>query len=122
MTYRTRIISGTIAALALVGGTQALAHSGTQATTPGNGAVVRALPAFVKITFSQPIGRVTFVKVTDAKGADHVVTAGIDPARASRVLAKTKDRLTPGTYRATWKVVAADGHSQSGTFAFRVRR
>lgn len=121
MTHRTRIISGAVAALALVGGAQALAHSGTQATTPGNGAVVGALPAFVKITFSEPIGRVTFVKVTDSKGADHVVTAGLDPKSAARVLAKTRNRLTPGAYRATWKVVAADGHAQSGAFAFRVR-
>lgn len=121
MTNRMRIVGCAFAVLALAGGTQALAHSGTQATAPGNGAVVRALPAFVKITFSEPIGRVAFVKVTDAKGADHVVTAGIDPKSAARVLARTRDRLVAGRYRATWKVVAADGHSQSGTFAFRVR-
>ncbi len=111
-----------MAALAMTTGiaTTALAHAGLKTATPAANSVVKALPAFLKITFAEPIGRVTSVRMLDAKGKDHIQTAGIDPRNAARVLAKTTNSQ-PGTYRAMRKVVAADGHAQAGSFTFRIR-
>lgn len=119
MTSTRRIVSAALAAAAITGvaAPLALAHAGVKSTSPANGATVKALPGFVKITFSEPIGRVTFVKVLDAKGKDHVQTAGLDPKSAARVLAKTINPVA-GAYRVQWKIVADDGHAESGTFVF----
>ena len=99
----------------------ALAHAALKSTSPANGSTVKALPSFIKITFAEPIGRVTFVKAVDAKGVDHVVTAGLDPASAARVVARTAKPVA-GRYRVTWKIVADDGHAESGTFTFTVKK
>ena len=96
------------------------AHSGVTATTPANGATVAALPGSIRITFGEAIGRVIFVTATDAAGKNHVVSAKMDPAKASRVLTRTRDSR-PGRYRVQWKVVATDGHAQAGTYTFTVK-
>jgi methionine-rich copper-binding protein CopC len=79
-----------------------------------------ALPGSIRITFGEAIGRVIFVTATDAAGKNHVVSAKMDPAKASRVLARTRDSR-PGRYRVQWKVVATDGHAQAGTYTFTVK-
>ena len=84
-------------------------------------ATVAALPAFVKITFSEPVGSVTSVRLLDARGKDHVVTAGLNPRNAAQVMAKTK-ASAPGTYTAKWAIVSDDGHKITGTFTFKVKK
>ena len=117
--------SGALALLALGAAVavvpQALAHAGLKSTSPANKATVKALPAFVKITFDEPIGSVTSVRLLDGKGKDHVVTAGLDPRNAARVLAKTTNPAA-GTYTAKWAIVSADGHKETGTFRFTVKK
>lgn len=111
---------GAVAAGAVVA-PQAFAHSGLKSSTPAAGAKVKALPAFLKITFEEAVGRVTSVRLLNAANKDFVATAGLDPRNAARVLAKTTATAVPaGTYRVQWKVVASDGHSQAGTYTFRV--
>ena len=100
---------------------QALAHSGLKGSTPAAGATVKALPATLTITFEETLGRVTSVRLLNARNKDFIATAGLDPRNAARVMAKTTARsVAPGTYRVQWKVVASDGHSQAGTYTFRV--
>jgi len=100
---------------------QAFAHAGVTFTSPANGATVRVLPTFVKVTFDEVLGSVTSVRVIDAKGKDHVVTAGLDPRNAARVIAKTT-KPALGRYVVRWSVVADDGHKETGTFRFTVKR
>ena len=117
--------TGAIAVVALAAAAavvpQAFAHAGVKSTSPAKGATVKALPAFVTITFSEPIGSVTSVRVLDAKGKDHVVTAGLNPRNAAQVMAKTK-ASAPGTYTAKWAITADDGHKETGTFTFKVKK
>jgi hypothetical protein len=125
--FRSRHHAAVFVASALALGTavaavpQAFAHAGLTSTSPARGATVKALPSFVKITFSEPIGSVTSVRLKDAKGRDHVVTAGLDPRNAARVVARTT-RPVAGTYVCTWSIVSDDGHRETGTFRFRVRK
>lgn len=100
---------------------QAFAHTGLKSVSPANGATVKALPGFVKITFSQPIGSVSSVQLMDSKGKNHVVTARLDPQNAARVLAKTT-KPAAGTYVGTWSIVADDGHEKTGKFRFTVSK
>ncbi len=100
---------------------QAFAHTGLKSVSPANGATVKVLPGFVKITFSEPIGSVSSVRLMDSKGKDHVVTAGLDPRNAARVLAKTT-KPGAGTYMGTWSIVSDDGHKETGKFRFTVRK
>ena len=122
---KTRNRSGAIAVIALAAAgavvPQAFAHAALKSSSPANGATVKALPAFVKITFSEPIGSVTSVRLLDAKGKDHVVTAGLNPRNAAQVMAKTRVPAA-GTYTAKWSIVADDGHKETGTFTFKVKK
>jgi len=116
---------GAIAAVALAAAAvvvpQAFGHAALKTSSPASGATVTALPAFVKITFSEPIGSVSSVRLLDAKGKDHVVTAGLNPRNAAQVMAKTK-ASAPGTYTAKWAITADDGHKITGTFTFKVKK
>jgi methionine-rich copper-binding protein CopC len=47
---------------------------------------------------------------------------GRDPRNVNRLVVPLKRSLKAGTYKAKWKAVAADGHEQSGSFSFRLRR
>ena len=110
------------AALAISGGiaTQAMAHAMLVSTTPAKGSTVTALPPFVKIRFDEALASVSSVQLKDAKGVDHVVTAGLDPKNAAVIVAKTT-KSAAGRYNATYKVTCDDGHRMTGTFTFRVK-
>jgi methionine-rich copper-binding protein CopC len=48
-------------------------------------------------------------------------SGGRDPRDATRLMVPLKKGLARGGYAARWKIVAADGHTQSGSFRFRLR-
>lgn len=48
-------------------------------------------------------------------------SGGRDPRDATRLMVPLKKGLARGSYTARWKIVAADGHAQSGSFRFRLR-
>jgi methionine-rich copper-binding protein CopC len=107
-------------AIALIAAPSAMGHSGLRATSPPAGAVVAALPANVTLTFRERLARVVRVQVLDARGRDHARSARLDPRNAAKVVVRTM-RPVPGRYTVRWRVVAEDGHSESGSFAFRAR-
>ena len=98
----------------------ATAHSSAPASSPAPNAVVAALPRTVSITFGGRLMRVVGVQVVDRKGVNHATSARLDPTNAARVLVRTTTPVA-GRYSVRWKVMAEDGHVQTGTFAFRVR-
>jgi methionine-rich copper-binding protein CopC len=117
---RLRHIALAASAVALIAAPAAMAHSGIVSTTPKSGSVVRALPANVTLTFGGRLLRVTSVKVLDGKGVDHAVSARLNPRNAAMVVVRTS-RPVAGSYKVLWKVQSEDGHSEAGTFGFRVR-
>jgi methionine-rich copper-binding protein CopC len=81
---------------------------------------VKASSKVLRITFSEPIRRGT-VRATNSRGK--VISKGKgarDPRSANR-LKVTLKKARKGSYTAAWTIVAADGHSQSGTVGFRVK-
>lgn len=47
---------------------------------------------------------------------------GRDPRNVKRLLAGLHGSLKPGSYKASWTIVAPDGHSQKGSFRFKLTR
>jgi len=110
-----------VAAILVAGAGGAAAHSGVAATSPRAGAVVPSLPSTIRITFTGLIGGVGPVTVRDTRGRNRVVAVRRNPRNASQLLVRTRGGGA-GRFTVRWRIVAADGHPQSGTFAFRVRR
>lgn len=107
--------------LAAIGAPAAMAHEALISSSPAAGSVVRVLPATVSMTFGGTVGAVRSVRVLDAHGRNHAVSARIDRRSASRVVVRTKHPVA-GSYRVVWKIVSVDGHPQAGTFRFRAAR
>lgn len=116
---RLRDIVVAASAAALIAAPAAVGHSGVRSTTPRSGSTVQALPAKLTLTFGDRLLRVIGVQVIDAAGVDHATSSRLDPRNAARVVVATR-RSGPGRYTVRWKVQSEDGHSEAGTFAFRV--
>jgi copper resistance protein C len=109
-----RLLSGWAVALALAG--PAAAHTSLEASSPPDGAVLRAAPPAVVLRFA---------------AAPQTVRARVSPAEAAAGPARTAARdarrvivpLRPGAagrYRIDWELVAADGDLVTGAVRFRV--
>lgn len=109
-------------AVSLVG--VASAHSDLVSSDPAEGAALDAAPAKITLVFSEelkPTGNL--ITVTDASGAQ--VDAGdtaLDTGDAKRVTltVSLKSGLGDGAYTVSWKNASTDGHSEEGSFSFRV--
>jgi copper resistance protein C len=113
--------AGVAAVIVLVAAAPAaMGHSGLRATSPSAGGVVAALPATVTITFRERLARAVRVQVLDARGVDHARSARLDARNAAKVVVRTATPVA-GRYTVRWKVIAEDGHTEAGTFAFRAR-
>ncbi len=119
-----RFSIATIAALlaaAAVMTAVALAHVDVEKTSPKRGGSAKASLRAVTITFSAPIRRGT-VRVTGPDGKVSLGKGGRDPRKVTRLIGELKGSKAPGRYKASWTLVAADGHKQRGSFRFRLRR
>jgi methionine-rich copper-binding protein CopC len=98
----------------------ALAHVQLEQTSPRAGSTVKRTAPAASVTFSGPIlsGSLS-VKGPGGRRAS-VDSGGRDPRSIKRVLVELKRGLKAGSYTATWKIVAADGHRQQGSFRFRL--
>lgn len=126
---RTRGILATAAVTALAAGlvaAPAQAHVNVINTKPGKGDTASTSIKSVKVTFSGtlisgklrvygPKGKPSYRKASKGKG-------GRDPRSIYRLTTRMKGGLKPGKYVARWSITAADGHSQEGSFSFRLER
>ncbi len=99
--------------------TPALAHDALIGSDPADGAVLEAAPAQVVLTFAAPqagLGSEVLVAGTDGRvwsdGAAQVLDATVTQALLTG--------MPSGDYTVTWRSVAGDGHTVSGTLAFTV--
>jgi methionine-rich copper-binding protein CopC len=107
--------------LATVGVAGALAHVSVVSSNPARNSAAKHGPSVVRVLFSGPI-RGGGLKVVAANGK--VVSApggGRDPRNINRLAVGLRGRLSSGSYTVRWNVQAADGHSEAGSFRFRVR-
>lgn len=135
LTSRT-LFSSALAGFLLLGGMlsahpapvgEALADDGVPhlrlvATSPAADSAVAGSPAEIRLFFSEaPQMRGTTVRLT--RGAEELVestAAAADPEDAKELFIRPVSPLAPGTYTVHWRVIAEDGHTQRGTFEFRV--
>ena len=121
MTIRTLAASASVAALAF---TAADAHPRLQTADPAPGAVLKASPASLRMTFSEGlVPQFTGVAVNGTSGA--AVATG--PARFggpdnTSLSIAFRTRLRPGTYNVVWHAVSVDTHRVKGSYSFRIAR
>ena len=121
-TQRSALISILAAVLVLGAVAVAAAHTEVKSTSPAKGAVAKTSISRVTVTFDGTLRRGT-LRVSGPRGT--VVSKGAggrDPRNIKRLLAGLKGGLKAGSYKASWTIVAADGHRQRGSFRFRLKR
>ncbi len=100
----------------------ATAHVDVEKTTPKRGGSAKTSLASVTVTFSGPLRRGT-LRVTGPGGkVVSIGKGGRDPRKITRLIAELKSSKAAGRYKASWTLVAADGHNQHGSFRFRLRK
>ncbi len=116
-----RSIRACVASLCCLLGAGAHAHAFLEHTEPRVGSTVSAAPAELRLWFSEPLEPAfSTVEVTDAQGRR--VEAGraqVDP-RDRALLRVALNRLGPGSYTASWRVISVDTHVTEGRFVFQV--
>ena len=119
-----RLFLRPLAALAALGwavlaAEPAVAHAVIVEATPAVNAVVRGDRLAVTLRFNSRIdhGR-SRLALIDAAGKERTVP--LDKASPRDVLAAAVERLTPGSYRLRWQVLALDGHITRGDIPFTV--
>ncbi|MEA2248912.1 MAG: CopC domain [Solirubrobacteraceae bacterium] len=98
----------------------ALAHSPVIGTFPAKGATVSPISS-VSVRFGAAVVTGTISVARSDGSAVAARAAGLDPRNKARLRATFPRKLTAGRYTASWRARATDGHSERGTFSFRVR-
>jgi methionine-rich copper-binding protein CopC len=120
--HRITTLAATAAAAFAVGAAPAAAHTEVKSTSPPAGSTKGTGLRAVTVTFTQAIQRGT-LRVTKRGGRTASKgTGGRDPRKISRLKVRMKRGLAAGRYTARWTIKAVDGHEQSGSFSFRLKR
>ncbi|MDP2711991.1 MAG: copper resistance protein CopC [Solirubrobacteraceae bacterium] len=115
--------TGILAAVLALGGTAAaLAHTEVRSTSPANGKPAKTTITRTTVTFNGQLRSGTLRVVGPGSRIVSRGKGGRDPRNVRRLLVGLRGGLKPGLYRASWTIVAADGHRQRGSFRFRLRR
>jgi copper transport protein len=99
----------------------AVAHTDVKSRSPAKGGSASTSIGRVTVTFEQQVRR-GGIRVVGPGG--RVVSSGSggrDPRNVARVAVGLRGSLRAGRYRATYSIVAADGHRQRGSWRFRLR-
>lgn len=106
---------------ATFGAASALAHVQLISSSPRSGATVKA-PSAVTLTFSGPL-RSGAVRVVGPRGKlASKGSGGRDPRNIKRLAVSLQRGLKAGTYRVSASIVAGDGHRESFSYAFRIKK
>ncbi|MFI5640815.1 copper resistance CopC/CopD family protein [Streptomyces goshikiensis] len=107
-------------ALVLGGAGAAFAHAGLSGSDPADGAVLKAAPQYVTLTFTESVSF-----SDDSLRVLSPQNERVNPRPARHVDGKDNTArvelsgtLPQGTYTVAWRVVSADGHPISGAFVF----
>jgi copper resistance protein C len=94
------------------------AHTGLETASPADGAVLKASPEALELTFS---GDVQLLKLDVANAAGAAQETGFAAAAtAAKTFSVTLPALAPAAYTVSWTVLGADGHRVEGNFGFTV--
>ena len=99
----------------------ALAHVEFESSTPKAKSTVRSASS-VRLTFSGPIRSGTVTVKGPGGSAASRGKGGRDPRNIKRLLVPLKSGLKSGKYTVKANLVAADGHKQTVSFWFKLKR
>ena len=101
--------------------TSAAAHPALIETTPGAGYAVTSPPEAVSVTFNEPVTAVGADALALRPAGGESIPLDVEALEGGTSLRGVPDmRLGPGSYEASYRVVALDGDLIEGTFAFGV--
>jgi methionine-rich copper-binding protein CopC len=95
----------------------ALAHAHLQKAVPADGDVIRAAPANVVLTFSEP-ARLTACWLQKGEGPKQKIEPL--PTAPAPQISVPMPQLEPGTYVLSWRVIGDDAHIVPGQIRFTV--
>lgn len=93
------------------------AHAHLSSSLPADQASLESPPTELALHFSEPV-RLTALTV--ARDGERPQPIGSLPANALKDFALAAPALAAGSYRVSWRALAADSHVMTGTFAFTV--
>jgi copper resistance protein C len=98
-------------------------HLRLERAEPAADSVVEESPEEIRLFFSEVPGiEGTTVRLADSAGELVAASAAAaNPDDGRQVFIRPESALAPGEYTVHWRVIAADGHAQRGTFVFGVR-
>ena len=105
--------------LAFLGAPPAGAHAELVSATPAPGSTVASVPDEIRLTFDGPPYDYGLGVVVLSPSGRHVETGRVS-VEGNDVVQPLNPVSDPGTYQVRWRVVSADGHPVSGTYAFVV--
>ena len=104
-----------------VAASTAFAHTEVKSTYPAKGKSASTRIGSVSVTFTGTIRSGT-IKVTGPGGKTYTSSSGgRDPRSIKRLKAPLKSSKPAGSYKASWTMKAADGHTQRGSFTFKLK-
>jgi copper resistance protein C len=116
-----RRIVALVAIASAVAATPAFAHTEVASTYPAKGNSASTRIGTLSVTFTGPIRSGT-IKVTGPGGTTvSSGSGGRDPRNVKRLRVPLKSSKRAGSYKASWTMKAADGHTQHGSFSFHLR-
>jgi methionine-rich copper-binding protein CopC len=115
----TTALAATAAVSAVVTAT-AFAHTEVKSTYPGSSKTASTRISTVSVTFTASI-RSGSITVTGPGGTISSGKGGRDPRNVKKLRVPLKSSKRAGTYTAKWTMKAADGHTQSGSFKFKLK-
>jgi methionine-rich copper-binding protein CopC len=113
------LVAAAAASLALA--PAALAHVELEKTSPKAHSTVKA-PSSVTLTFSGPLRNASLTVTGPGSKTASSGHGGRDPRNINRAKVPLKSGLAAGKYTVKASTTAADGHKQTFTFWFKVKR
>jgi methionine-rich copper-binding protein CopC len=108
-------------AAAILAAAVAIAHTDVRSRSPAKGGTASKSIGRVSVTFEQQIRRGGLRVVGPGGRVVSRGSGGRDPRNVARVVVGLRGSVRAGRYRATYSIVAADGHRQRGSWRFRLR-
>lgn len=99
----------------------AVAHSALASASPAPNSTAEQAPPTVRLTFTKAVeAAFSSIKVVDDSGKQ--VDKGDTQVIGSdaKIMEVGLRRLTTGTYKVIWTIVARDGHKASGEYTFSI--
>jgi methionine-rich copper-binding protein CopC len=110
-----------LAALLLVPTSTALAHTPLKSTTPKKNSTQHKAVKEVRATFKARMQTGVITITTSSGSTVALKSSGLISTNKAVIRAVPRTALGSGTYKVSWRARAADGHSEKGSWTFKVK-